>query len=79
MKAHKYRIYPNEAQKQAFATHFGHTRHVYNWALGIKQQAYKEQQKIISKREIQDLLVAAKKQEKPWLNEVACLIKAYPN
>jgi len=86
MKAHKYRIYPNEEQKQLFAVHFGHTRHIYNWALNIKQETYKEKQITVTKREIQDLLVASKKQEKPWLTEVNsqsllfsldCVDKAY--
>src|SRR5687767_10109224 len=86
MKAHKYRIYPTKEQKQLFAVHFGHTRHVYNWALNIKQETYKEKQITVTKREIQDLLVASKKQEKPWLNEVNsqsllfsldCVDKAY--
>jgi putative transposase len=70
MKAHKYRIYPNEEQKQIFAVHFGHVRHVYNWGLAIKQEAYKTQQIKITKREVQDMLVASKKQDKIWLNDV---------
>jgi len=66
--------------------HFGHTRHIYNWALNIKQETYKEKQITVTKREIQDLLVASKKQEKPWLTEVNsqsllfsldCVDKAY--
>jgi putative transposase len=86
MKAHKYRIYPNEAQKQLFAMHFGHARHVYNWALDLKQKTYAEKQISLGKREVQDLLVAAKKVEKPWLNDVNsqsllfsldCVDKAY--
>lgn len=69
MKAYKYRIYPNKSQEEIFAMHFGHVRHVYNWALDTKQKSYQEGIKL-SKRQIQDLLVASKKQEKVWLQDI---------
>lgn len=70
MRAYKYRIYPNADQRELFAQHFGCARHVYNWALALKQQYYEEHKKNFSRSELQRLLVAAKKQEKPWLAEV---------
>lgn len=70
MKAYKYRIYPNADQRELFAQHFGCARHVYNWALTLKQQHYEEHKKNLSRFELQHLLVAAKKQEKQWLAEV---------
>lgn len=70
MKAHKYRIYPNAQQKMLLEKHFGCARHVYNWALSEKEKHYKETGKSLSKRAIQDLMVASKKADKPWLSEV---------
>lgn len=70
MRAYKYRIYPNGEQKVLLAKHFGCVRHVYNWALAEKEKHYKETGKSLSKRQLQDLLVASKKDDKEWLNEV---------
>lgn len=70
MKAHKYRIYPIAQQKMLMEKHFGCARHVYNWALSEKDKHYKATGKILSKRAIQDSMVASKKTGKVWLNEV---------
>lgn len=70
LKAYRYRIYPNAEQKKAFAVHFGHTRHVYNWALALKIQSYEETGKSLSRKELQNQLVQLKKTDKPWLKEV---------
>ena len=70
LKAYKYRLYPNKNQEEHLARHFGHVRHVYNWALAEKERYYKEHKKHLSRRELQDRLVASKKVEKPWLKEV---------
>lgn len=69
LKAYKYRIYPNNEQRQMIEMHFGHRRHVYNWALAQKEQYYRETGKNLSKRQLQDRLVARKKEEE-WLSEV---------
>lgn len=50
--------------------HFGCVRHVFNWALELKDRHYKETQKSLSKSELQTLLVHSKKADKPWLKEV---------
>ena len=50
--------------------HFGCARHVYNWGLNEKNKHYEATGKSLSKRALQDALVASKKQDKPWLNEV---------
>ena len=63
MRAIKYRLYPNAEQKGLFEQHFGQARHVYNWALAEKKKHLEETGKSLSKREIQDLLVASKKLE----------------
>jgi putative transposase len=70
MKAYKYRIYPNTAQQEMLAKHFGCVRHVYNWALSEKQKHYKETSKSLSKTQLQSAIVRAKKEDKPWLKEV---------
>lgn len=70
LKAYKFRIYPDKTQAELMAKHFGCARHIYNWGLHLKQSHYQETGKSLSKRAIQDLLVASKKADKPWLNEV---------
>ena len=70
LKAYKFRLYPNKEQAEMLVKHFGHTRHVYNWALELKKKTYDETKKNLSRRELQNLLVASKKTEKLWLNEV---------
>lgn len=70
MRAYKYRIYPTHDQRVLIEKHFGCSRHVYNWALGEKEKHYKETGKSLSKRQIQDRLVASKKDGKEWLTEV---------
>ena len=71
LKAYKYRIYPNSQQKVQFEKHFGCTRFIFNWALALQTKVHSETQKLLSKKDIQDQLVAMKKQpEFEWLNEV---------
>lgn len=70
MKAYKYRIYPNKAQKVLIKQHFDCARFVYNWGLGLKNKYYEDNKKSLSKRALQDCLVAAKRTDKPWLKEV---------
>ncbi|UYM14397.1 helix-turn-helix domain-containing protein [Endozoicomonas euniceicola] len=52
------------------AKHFGCSRHVYNWALSEKDKHYKETGKSLTRRRLQDRLVASKKDDKEWLTEV---------
>jgi transposase len=40
LKAYQYRLYPNKQQKELFDKHFGHVRHVYNWALSEKKSHF---------------------------------------
>lgn len=70
LKAYRYQIYPTTEQKNQLAMHFGHTRHVYNWALSQKIKNYEETKKSLPRRELQKRLVNMKKTEKPWLREV---------
>ena len=71
MKAHQYRIYPTNTQVQQFNMHFGVCRFVYNKALALKKSHYESQQKSLSKREIQDKIIAMKStDEYAWLYDV---------
>lgn len=68
--AYKYRLYPDQDQKELLAQHFGCARHIYNWALEKKKLHYEHAGESLSRRQLQDLLVESKKEEKPWLREV---------
>jgi putative transposase len=71
LKAYRYRLYPKGKQIEMLAWHFGHTRHVYNWALKLKIRYYRLYGKNISKRALQDRLVRRKRRMKyQWLNDV---------
>jgi putative transposase len=68
-KALKYRIYPNEAQKELIAKHIGSARFVYNLALEVKNTAYLAKKINLSPFDIAKQLPGLKK-ECPWLKEV---------
>lgn len=70
MKAYQYRLYPTTQQQELIAKHFGCTRHVYNWVLAAKKDHYQATGQSLSKRQLQDNLVASKKVDKLWLTEV---------
>ena len=71
LKAYKYRIYPNASQRQQLAHHFRCARWVYNWALATTKNHYEEAKKQLSRRDLQDRLVALKHtEEHAWLKEV---------
>lgn len=71
LKSYKYRIYPDEKQKEMFAKHFGCVRFLYNWGLNKKIEEYKETGKSSTRfaleREIKNLRI-----EYPFLQEVCC-------
>jgi IS605 OrfB family transposase len=74
MRAYKYRLYPTVAQQALFAKHFGHARHVYNWALHEKTQYYERTGKNLSQREIQDRLSEGDKVDNPSFLQNALLL-----
>lgn len=69
LRAYKYRIYPTPEQEVLFAKTFGCVRVVYNWALDIKRNLYKENKESVSRFALQSRLRDELKQEKPWLKE----------
>ena len=70
LRAYKYRIYPTEEQKVLLAKTFGCCRFVYNWALNLKIEAYRQEKKTIAYKEVQDRMVNELKKENQWLTEV---------
>ena len=71
LKAYKYRIYPNAHQKQKLAHHFGCVRWVYNWALDTTKTHYETTETQLSRRDLQDSLVALKHMDDySWLRDV---------
>jgi putative transposase len=69
LKSFKYRIYPDEEQKDFFERHVGCCRFVYNHFLALRSNKYKTEKKNISGFDCKRLLVSLKK-EHPWLKEV---------
>jgi len=69
LRAFKYRMYPNQEQKDIFSKYFGAVRFVYNWGLEQKIRTYKETDKSISRFNLNKELVNLKK-DNIWLNEV---------
>ena len=70
IKAYKYRIYPNEEQKELFAKTFGCVRYVYNWGLNLKTSEYEENNRNVGITELMNRLSSELKKECEWLNEV---------
>jgi putative transposase len=75
-RAYKVEIDPNNKQRTALMQHCGAARHVYNWGLEQKQQAYKATGKSPGAMELHRKLNELKKVPKadggkPWLYEVS--------
>ena len=68
-KAYKYRIYPNEKQKEVIAKTFGCCRFVYNKYLAEKIELYKTEKKSITYVKCAKAM-AELKDELKWLTEV---------
>ena len=73
-RTYRYRIYPNEAQKQELARTFGCSRWVYNWALETKTKAYYQDEESLSFAEMSRRLTSKKREEETeWLSEVSAV------
>lgn len=75
MKAYKFRIYPNEAQKEYFAKTFGCGRLIYNLMLSDRIKSY-EENKDLDIKKIKYPTPAQYKKEYPFLKEVDSLALA---
>ena len=70
-KSYKYRIYPNQKQRELLEKHFSSVRFAYNWGLEKKIKAYQRNKKRISCFDlIKELTKLKKKKDFQWLNEV---------
>lgn len=70
-KSYKFRLYPNQEQKQLFAKTFGCSRAIWNMMLADKIKHYEDT------RETLHNTPAQYKKEFPWLREVDSLALAY--
>ncbi len=72
MKArYKYRIYPNDEQKNKLAQLFGCCRYVWNQALAHCNELHAKKEKKPSNSDLQKLFITQGKKSTPWLKEVA--------
>lgn len=88
-RTYKFRLYPNKAQTELLAKHFGCARFVYNYFLNQRQEQYRLTGKSDNFYDECKTLTELKKQEETaWLNEVnaqslqfalRCLETAYTN
>jgi putative transposase len=69
LKANKYRLYPNDSQKELLAKNFGCVRFIYNLALNRKIETYSATGINLSRYELQAQLISLKA-EHGWLKEV---------
>ena len=73
-RTYRYRIYPNEVQKQELARTFGCSRWVYNWALETKTKAYYQDEESLSFTDLSSRLTSKKKEEETeWLSNVSAV------
>ena len=70
-KAYKFRLYPNEEQKQLFSKTFGCSRAIWNMMLADKIKHYEDTKETLHNTPAQY------KNEFPWLREVDSLALAY--
>ena len=71
---YRFRFYPTISQSQELSRVFGCCRYVYNWALQLRSEAWRTEQKRINYNDTSALLTALKKQEATkWLSDVSCV------
>ena len=70
LKAYKYRIYPNNSQKEQINKTFGCVRFVYNNVLTYKKEIYEKEHKILSKLDLNNYCNRELKIKYEWLREV---------
>ncbi len=72
IKAYRYRLNPNNAQREFFEKSFGCARFVYNWALDRRIKAYQNSKERIGWVDLCKEMTLLKKEESTtWLNEVS--------
>jgi len=68
-KSFKYRIYPTKSQVSTLENQFSMCRHLYNWNLAERIDAYEEDETTISYNQQQNKLPALK-EERPWFKSI---------
>ena len=69
LKAYKFRLYPNEEQKQFINQNIGNARFIYNHCLGLKKDLWKNEKKSISYSGLSKHITDLKKHPQyEWLN-----------
>ena len=70
LKAYKYKLKPSQQKQELLSKFFGCTRFIYNWGLGIRTSAYKQDGTKVDYLVLAKMLTELKKQEEYcWLNE----------
>jgi len=69
LKAYKYKIYPNQEQKELLSRIFGQVRFVYNLGLETKINAYTGNKKHIKYFDLNKQITELKNSNAPWLKE----------
>jgi len=69
MRGFRFRFYPTLKQRRYLARAFGTARHVFNWGLGTKRDAYAQHKECIGFVQLSRMLTASRT-EKPWLAKV---------
>lgn len=67
--AHRYRIYPTRSQVSCLKNHFSMCRHLYNWALKERIDAWEAEKRTVNYREQQNALPSLK-DKRPWFKGV---------
>jgi len=70
LKAYRYRIYPNDAQKEQIAKTFDCCRFVYNQTLAYRKDKYEQEKKSVSKTDCNNYCNRELKKTYEWLKEV---------
>ena len=70
LKAYKYRLYPNKKQEEQISKTFGCCRFVYNQMLAKRIDDYKQENKSMSKIDMNNYCNRVMKKEFEWLKEV---------
>jgi putative transposase len=69
MSGLRFRFYPTLKQRRYLSRAFGTARHVFNWGLAIKREAYSEHKQSVGYSQLSRMLTSYRA-EKPWLAEV---------
>lgn len=72
MRTYKIRLFPTKEQEELIYKHVGCCRFIWNWALEVQKNYYKESKKRYSTFDLMNMITLLKKQkEYIWLNEVS--------